>query len=178
MQTVSEVFGQRVRWARRRKDMAQGDLANLATEHGQPMQQTVLSRIEAGQRGVGLGEFLVLSSLLDLRLAEAVTPLDSSVESVTLGEGETSHSMRVAELLAWARDGSMIFSDPVATGPPALGSPLAAILRNLADEADRAVSPAAEMKVAEAGISVLRGAVPALKISARREAEGGDDGTR
>lgn len=177
MAHISAVFGARVKQARKRLDMSQAALAAAVTDLGQPLDNLAISRIENGVRKVSLGEFVVISTMLRLRVHEALTPTDPDVERVSIGDSEDSQTASVEDLVAWASGKRAMFSEPWLAEEPS-GSPLGEILRNLANEADRSQGSPRSIEVAEAGIAVLQGAVPALKISVRGEAKGAKDGAR
>lgn len=92
--TVERVFGRRVREARERRGISQAELA----EHLR-FDRTVVSKIEKGQRKVGIGEALAFAAALEVAPISLLTPRDDE-EDV----GITSELVLPAVLVrAWIR---------------------------------------------------------------------------
>lgn len=65
---IEQEFSQSVRRARRTREMSQADLAHEMQSAGYPWHQTVVAKIEAGQRSLKLGEAYALARVLELEL--------------------------------------------------------------------------------------------------------------
>ena len=74
------VFAQCLRAAREAAGLTQQQLAGHLTRLGYSMRQTTISKIEAGQRPVWLGEAVALADAVGASLAELVVPLPAPGE--------------------------------------------------------------------------------------------------
>lgn len=62
--TPELVFGERLKAIRQRRGWTQAQMAEMCADFGEPIDRSVIAKIEGGKRGVGLNEALTLSAVL------------------------------------------------------------------------------------------------------------------